>query len=389
MTTLGDVIFPAGRRAGADVSLPVYSVTKHRGFVPSLEYFNKQVFAKDLSTYKRVSEGDFAFATIHLDEGSIGVAPEDALISPMYTIFATDKTRVDSSYLIRFLKAPATVARYAGLGRGTAERRKSISLAALNKLSVPLPPLPEQRRIASILDQADALRTKRRRALALLEQAADSVFIEMFGDVVANDRGWKSGVVSDLVARFTSGKSIVGTEDGEQNDRPRVLKISAVTSGEFLPTETKPLPLDYVPPLSHFVADGDLLISRANTAELVGATARVRGLTAPTVLPDKIWKFVWPQTPIATPTFVWKMFGRPEFRRAVSEIATGSSGSMKNISQSAVLALPTICPPLDLQSQFSSRIGALAEVTHRNQLQLSRFDELFASLQNRAFQGEL
>lgn len=61
--------------------MPVYSVTKHAGFVPSLEFFKKQVFSRDVTGYKVVAPGDFAYATIHLDEGSIGIAPERGLIS--------------------------------------------------------------------------------------------------------------------------------------------------------------------------------------------------------------------------------------------------------------------------------------------------------------------
>ena len=80
-------------------SADVYSVTKYDGFVRSLDYFNKQVFSRDLSTYKIVKKGEFAYSTIHLDEGSIALFKEDeALISPMYTVFKVDES-VDNVYL--------------------------------------------------------------------------------------------------------------------------------------------------------------------------------------------------------------------------------------------------------------------------------------------------
>ncbi|NLT31675.1 MAG: restriction endonuclease subunit S, partial [Propionibacterium sp.] len=85
MVALGELVRGAGKKAGLDSEWPVYSVTKHAGFVPSLEYFSKQVFSRDLAAYRVVEPGDFAYATIHLDEGSIGIAPVRALISPMYT----------------------------------------------------------------------------------------------------------------------------------------------------------------------------------------------------------------------------------------------------------------------------------------------------------------
>ena len=74
--------------------------------------------------------------------------------------------------------------------------------------------------------------------------------------------------------------------------------MSAVTSGIFDPSESKPAPLDYSPQRSHIVCDGDLLFSRANTSELIGATAFVKAPPPDLLLPDKLWRFKW-YSPIA------------------------------------------------------------------------------------------
>lgn len=169
MVPLGEVIAPAGFKAGADTNHPVFSVTKHAGFVPSAEYFKKQVFSRELNGYKRVTQGDFAYATIHLDEGSIGIAPADGLISPMYTVFRPVETLVDSDYLLRFMKSPFAIAQYPRFGKGSVQRRKSISLDALCRLMVPLPPLDEQRRVAAILDHSSGLVAKRGAVVIQLE----------------------------------------------------------------------------------------------------------------------------------------------------------------------------------------------------------------------------
>ncbi len=181
LTTLGSVAWATDTRAVDETSLPVYSVTKHRGFVPSLEYFKKQVFSRDVKNYKVVDRGQMAYATIHLDEGSIGVAPERCLVSPMYSVFETDGERVDTRYLMGLLKSPAMLARYAELGTGSAERRRSIRFDQLARLRLWLPSLGEQRRIADLLDRADAIRAKRREALARLDELTQSVFVDMFG----------------------------------------------------------------------------------------------------------------------------------------------------------------------------------------------------------------
>ena len=86
-------------------NIPVLSCTKYDGLVNSLEYFGKQVFSLDTSTYKVVSRGQFAYATNHIEEGSIGYQNlhDKGLVSPMYTVFKTDKN-IDDGYLYKVLK---------------------------------------------------------------------------------------------------------------------------------------------------------------------------------------------------------------------------------------------------------------------------------------------
>jgi type I restriction enzyme S subunit len=202
--------------------------------------------------------------------------------------------------------------------------------------------LDEQRRIAAILDQADALRDKRRQALAQVEQLTQSVFLEMFGE--QPDR-WTRVPVSEYVERFEGGQSIVATGDQATSRGLKVLKISAVTSGEFLASEVKPIPDTHTPNQSHFVQLGDLHFSRANTADLVGAVARVKETVHDVLLPDKLWRFCWREPRTAEPTFIWHLFRTAEVRRQLAQLATGTSSSMKNISQFKLMSMQTILPP--------------------------------------------
>jgi type I restriction enzyme S subunit len=274
-----------------------------------------------------------------------------------------------------------------GLGRHALV--SNVALSDLRTLSVPLPPLPEQRRIAAILDQADALRAKRREALAQLDSLAQSIFIEMFGDPVTNERKWPEARVSDFVAGFETGKSLVAADEDDQTSEFRVLKISAVTSLEFKPEQSKALPLDYEPPESHFVRRGDLLFSRANTAELIGATALVDTVPVDLVLPDKLWRFVWHEAPRAAPRFVQHLFRQPKFRFEIAQRASGTSGSMKNISQEKVFSVRVGLPPLALQQTFATRIQAVESLKATHRAALAELNALFASLQHRAFAGQL
>ena len=264
----------------------------------------------------------------------------------------------------------------------------NLSLTQLGNLKLPLPPIAEQRRIATILDKVEELRELRRQALRELDAIAQSIFIEMFGDPAKNPKHWNIRKVSDYVSCFQGGKSI-DPEDENTTTRNRIVKVSAVTSMIFLPEESKPLPDEYNPPPEYFVKPGDLLFSRANTSDLVGAVALVESTPPNIVLADKIWRFVWRKPILVHPLFVWALFQTPTLRYEISRRATGTSGSMKNISQAKTLSIRTILPPLPLQEEFARRIEAVKQLKTTHRESLSHLDTLFSSLQYRAFRGEL
>lgn len=167
----------------------------------------------------------------------------------------------------------------------------------------------------------------------------------------------------------------------------RVLKISAVTSNRFRPEESKPLPDDYIPPSEHFVRPGDLLISRANTTELVGAVALVESTPPNLVLPDKLWRFVWREPDRVEPLFVWALLQTRAMRRELSSRSSGTGGSMKNISKAKLRTMPLLWPSHDDQSKFAQRLRSVDVV--RNLCSVAPLDTLFLSLQSRAFRGDL
>jgi type I restriction enzyme S subunit len=296
---------------------------------------------------------------------------------------AIPNARVESRFLYHFLR---TVDFYVLASATTVPAlRKSV----LERLPVPLPPLPEQRRIAAILDKVDALRAKRRAALAQLDTLSESIFLDMFGDPATNPKGWPIQIVSEYVREFQGGKSIEADADDGAPARNRVLRVSAVTSAVFMPSESKPVPDSYVPPQEHFVRAGDLLFSRANTTELVGAVAYVYDTPANLLLPDKLWRFVWRDRGHVEPLFIWALFRTPAVRYEIGRRATGTSGSMKNISQEKLLGIPTIFPPINIQRSFAQRLRAVGVLQERHQSSIAHEEDLLASLQHRAFRGEL
>jgi hypothetical protein len=164
-----------------DEGFPVLSCTKHHGLVPSLEYFGRQVHGDNLSAYKLVRRGQFAYATNHLDEGSIGLLrkQEAGLVSPMYTVFEA-LSSVDPRYLIAVLRTETTRRKFEKFNSGSVNRRGAIRWRDFARVRVPVPPLAEQRRIADTLDLLDHEIALLTRQLELLRKQKRAVLDRLF-----------------------------------------------------------------------------------------------------------------------------------------------------------------------------------------------------------------
>ena len=139
-------------------ALPVLSCTKYAGLVDSLSYFGKQIFSQNTSTYKLVARGQFAYATNHIEEGSIGHQNlyDAALISPMYTVFDVDSAVANHGFLYKLLKTEAMRRVFESSTHGSVARRGSLRWPEFAKLKLAIPPLLEQQAIATVLDVASS-----------------------------------------------------------------------------------------------------------------------------------------------------------------------------------------------------------------------------------------
>lgn len=161
---IGTVAREVSALNGSDSDLPVLSCTKYDGLVDSLKYFDKQVFSHDTSKYKVVRHGQFAYATNHIEEGSIGyqdLVPA-GLVSPIYTAFQADAAKIDNGYLYKLLKTEKLRQTFAANTNSSVDRRGSLRWKDFARIHIPLPSLDEQREINAVLDDA-------KREIALLQ----------------------------------------------------------------------------------------------------------------------------------------------------------------------------------------------------------------------------
>ena len=334
-----------------------------------------------ISSLQRVRKNDVVIAA---SSGSIDVVGKAARsVSDFEGAFGAflkvlrPESTVDPGYFAHYFQTPAYRHRISSLAAGA--NINNIKNEHLNNLEISLPPLDEQRRIAAILDHADALRSKRRQVLAHLDSLTQSIFHEMFGA-----KSFPATRSDEVVLGFRNGISpaTAGTYAAD------VLTLSAVTGGTFDATAVKPGLFAIEPPADKRVTRHDFLICRGNgNKELVGA-----GAFSPYDHPN----LVFPDTMIAgrvdpgkmTMQFLEAVWKQPSTRRQIEAFARTTNGTYK-INQQSLSRVLIPLPPLDIQMEFVAstvRIDAQRAAVERA---LATDDELFASLQSRAFRGEL
>lgn len=288
----------------------------------------------------------------------------------------------ESRYLHHYLRLEEVRANGQRRMTGSGGQRR-VPASFLADLAVPLPPLEEQRRIAAILDQAETLRTQRRTALALLESLTQSLFLDMFGDPVANPKGWPFTRLDQLVRHDDSiNYGVVQPGDAFDEGVPLV-RVGDVVDGNFDPAALKRIDATIEQGYKRSRLRGDEIL-----VTCVGSIGVV-ALVEPSMKGFNIARAVSriPVSEQVNRVFL-ASYLRTDFvqRYFTSELRTVSQPTL-NIKQ--ICETRVIQPPLDLQQTFATRIAAIEALKATHRRALAALDALFASLQQRAFAGQL
>jgi type I restriction enzyme S subunit len=211
----------------------------------------------------------------------------------------------------------------------------SISLSKIKQLPVPIPPTSEQGRMVELLEdhlsRLDSVLTTFSATTQRLSRLRQAELNAKFGlngnDFVA---------LGDLLVGIQAGRSLGGSAPPARDDEWGIIKVSAMTWGEFRPQENKAVPESLVNP-SFEIMSGDLLVSRANTSEYVGAPVLVGDVRRRLLLSDKSLRLL-PRSDVDT-EWLWRALQAPSARRQISAAATGTKDSMRNISQKSLMGI--------------------------------------------------
>jgi len=261
----------------------------------------------------------------------------------------------------------------------------SIRLSDIEEIEIPLPPLDEQRRIAAILDKADAIRRKRQESIHLTEEFLRSTFLEMFGDPVLNPKGWDTVRMEDII------------EDGPQNGLYKhesdygsgtpIVRIDSFYDGEITGLiNLKRLRIDQGTIRKYRLRENDILVNRVNSRKFLGKCAIVPKLIEDTVFESNMMRMKLRDERVC-PAYVINLFQHPYIKKQIDSRAKDAV-NQSSINQDDVKSFELRLPPVALQKKFM-QVKTMANKIRARFNDIALVDNrLFNSLVKRAFQGE-
>ena len=266
-----------------------------------------------------------------------------------------------------------------------------ISRGFVEKVDLPIPfkngkpDLNEQKRIAAILDKADGIRRKRQQALRLADDFLRSVFLDMFGDPVNNPKSWDELEFSEIVQNtFRNGlsPSNSGVVEGE------VFTLSAITSGKLDFKHSKTAMFDRKPSTNQLADENAFLMCRGNgNKRLVGIGVFGSRDSKSIGFPDTIIACN-PSPDLIEKDYLSFIWNSPCVRRQIERKARTTNGTYK-VNQTMLASIRFPVPSLSLQRDFARISAAVRSQTKKQMEQQIESENLFSSLQQRAFRGEL
>ena len=292
-----------------------------------------------------------------------------------------DPEKLDRQYLTFYLRSPEFVTWVSNEVAGAKMPR--VTMKVFWDHEIPLPPLAEQKRIAAILDAADALRAKRREALAQLDALLQSSFLTLFGDPVTNPMGWEVVTIGDLLSSTAYGTSKKAHQEVSGFPCLRMNNITYAGGWDFM--SIKYVDLEPKEVSKNTVQKGQILFNRTNSKELVGKTAVYRR-DEPMAFAGYLVRGI--TNAEADAEYIAAFLNLPQGKTILQGMCKSIVG-MANINAQEFKSILLPKPPIALQQRFAAVVKSVEHQKVVHQTHLAELDALFAALQHRAFRGEL
>ena len=333
------------------------------------------------SRSSRLIPGDIVFARTGATTGKsylIRDCPAEAVFAS-YLIRVRLTDDVEPRYISHFFQGQQYWSQITSVARGAAQ--PGVNATTLKKLHIPLPGIEQQRRIADILDRADALRAKRRAALARLDELTQAIFVEMFGSPISNPKGWAKRLFEEACPTRL-GKMLDQKKQSGQHAR-KYIRNANVQWFHVDVTDVYEMDFDLEDRQLFRLKNGDLLMCEGGEP----GRAAIWHDELPECYYQKALHRGRPNPSMATAEYLAHLLWFLSKGGGLVDHIT--SATIAHLTSEKLKAIKIPLPPLTLQKNFSDRLAALERVRCALQKSASNFDSLFASLQDRAFRGAL
>lgn len=311
--------------------------------------------------------------------GNVAIAGRDMCTNQGFKSLVPSD-RVDSTYLYYCMLWHSSMLE--ALGNGATF--KEVSKKIVEEFEIPLPPLDEQKRIAAILDKADAIRQKRKQAIALADEFLRSVFLEMFGDPVTNPKGWEEPILSDIAdvrSGVTKGKKL---KEGTGITLP-YMRVANVQDGYLDLSSIQTITVSEKDAEKCKLLRGDILLTEGGDPDKLGRGHVWNGEIDNCIHQNHIFSVRVKDEDYVRPAFLSAVIGSQRGKRYFLKVGKQTTG-IATINKTVLSEFCPIVPPLELQDSYlkiASRIKRMQTRKHYHEV------TLFPSLSQKAFSGQL
>jgi len=376
---LGSVLTQRVERNGREPKGEMLSVSGYTGVsVKSYEQAEKRRTAEELEDYRVARPGDLVVNTMWMNFRGLGVSDQLGYVSPAYRVYSIAKA-VDPRFLHHLLRSNALVGKYKSMLYGIRPNSLQVKAQDFLAIEVPLPPRAHQAGIADFLDREtahiDALIEKKECLIRLLDEKRAAMITHavtkgLNPDVPMKDSGmawigkipehWTVAPLGRFTDAIEQGWSPLAEDRPADVDEWAVIKLSAVRSGEFVESEHKALPASLAGDHRFEIREGDLLITRANTPELVASACVVPYVRNRLMICDLVYRVNVDET-VVRRAYLAHWLTSATARSHVEIEARGASLSMVKVSQGVIRRWPCVLPPMMEQRQIASYLEGAAD----------------------------
>ena len=269
----------------------------------------------------------------------------------------------------------------------TGTTRGKLTKTAASDIPIYCPSLTEQRRIAGILDKADAIRKQRRQALTLADEFLKSTFLDMFGDPVTNPKGWNTKSLKSMTTKIGSGATPRGGKESYQDEGISLIRSLNIHDADFRYKDLAHINDQQAHDLRNVIVEsGDVLLN------ITGASVCRCAIVPDDILPARVNQhvaIVRPNRKKLSPEFLQFLLISPNYKKFLLKLATNGGATREALTKEQVQGLDIITPTIDMQNRFSEIVQQQREMVSKAQTVADESDNLFHSLVQRAFRGNL